>query len=245
MIIDAHAHVAYWEELGIAGSAENCIRLMDRYGIETSCISCSRALRGDFVRGNRETLAAIEQYPGRFLGYAVANPLYGDEAVAEIHTCIKDLGFIGCKFHVSHTLIPYAEVRYDPLFDAVRELDVPVLCHTFDGCEGLAACAARHPDVTLIAGHMGGYRWDEGCIAGARHPNIYLELCCSCSERGIVEGAVAAVGADRVLFGTDLGLLDPATTLLKVYDADISETDRRKILGGNMARLLKLEEAME
>jgi len=244
MIIDAHAHVAYWEDLGISGSAENCVRLMDRYGIEMCCISCSRSLRGDFIRGNRETLAAMEQFPGRFMGYAVANPLYGDEAIAEIGTCINDLGFIGCKFHVSHNLIPYADVRYDALFDKVRELDVPVLCHTFDGCAGLAACAKRHPDVTLIAGHMGGYRWDEGCVVGAEHPNIYLELCCSCSERGIVEGAVAAVGADRVLFGTDLGLLDPAATMLKVYDADISEADKKKILGGNIARILGIEDVI-
>jgi predicted TIM-barrel fold metal-dependent hydrolase len=45
------------------------------------------------------------------------------------------------------------------------------------------------------------------------------------------------VGPERVLFGTDLPLLDPCASLYKVYDADIDEDARELILGGNMSRL--------
>ena len=48
---------------------------------------------------------------------------------------------------------------------------------------------------------------------------------------------MAAVGAERVLFGTDMPLLDPCASLYKVYDAAIGDEARALILGGNMARL--------
>jgi hypothetical protein len=241
MIIDAHAHISRWEDNGYAGDAETCLRVMDRYDIEFACVSNSRSLREDFVRGNRVVAEALERWPDRFRGYALAHPLHLETSLEDIRTCVEDLGFIGCKFHISHTIIPYADPRYDPLFDLVRELDVPVLFHSFDGNAGVAAAADRHPDITMIAGHMGGYRWDEGALTAVSRPNVYLELCCSCPERGIVEMAVECVGADRVLFGTDLPMLSPATTLGKVIDADLSDDVKHRILRGNMARILGME----
>lgn len=241
MIIDAHAHISRWEDLGYPGDAESCLRAMDRYGIDVACVSNSRSLRGDFVRGNRVVAEALERWPDRFRGYAVAHPLHLDLSLREIRTCITDLGFSGCKFHVSHTMIEYADPRYDPLFDLVRELEVPVLFHCFDGGEGVARAAERHPDVTMIAGHMGGYRWDEGALMAVSRPNVYLELCCSCAERGIVEMAVECAGPDRVLFGTDLPMLSPATTLYKVYEAELDDEVKQKILCGNAARILGME----
>ncbi|MGI5817849.1 MAG: amidohydrolase family protein [Armatimonadota bacterium] len=243
MIIDAHAHISRWEDLGYPGDAETCLRAMDRYEIDVACVSNSRSLRGDFVRGNRVVAEALRRWPDRFRGWAVAHPLHRDLSLREIRACITELGFIGCKFHISHTAIAYADPRYDPLFDLVRELQVPVLFHAFDGGAGVAEAADRHPDVTMIAGHMGGYRWDEGALTAVSRPNIYLELCCSCPERGIVEMAVECAGEDRVLFGTDLPMLSPATTLGKVHDADLTDDVKRKILAGNMARLLGMEAA--
>jgi predicted TIM-barrel fold metal-dependent hydrolase len=211
---------------------------MDRYGIDIACVSNSRALREDFVRGNRVVADALKQWPDRFRGYVAAHPLHAQKSVQEIETCITELGFSGCKFHISHTAIAYADRRYDPLFEKIRELDVPVLFHSFDGGAGVARAADRHPDIAMIAGHMGGYRWDEGALMAVDRPNVYLELCCSCAERGIVEMAVKCAGPDRVLYGSDLPMLSPATTLYKVYDADLSDEVKEKILWGNMARIL-------
>ena len=46
-ILDAHAHItSSWEELGIVRDVADSIRLMDRYEIEISFSSDSRALRG-------------------------------------------------------------------------------------------------------------------------------------------------------------------------------------------------------
>jgi predicted TIM-barrel fold metal-dependent hydrolase len=236
-IIDAHAHVtSAWEELGISRDLDDTIRLMDRYAIEVAFSSDSRSLRGDYRAGNDKLLDAMRRYRGRICGYAVANPWDGQAALDEIERCL-DAGMHGIKLHISHTKLDYDHPRVLPFFALAVERGVPVLVHCFDGGRSIDRVAAQVPEATIIMGHMGGYAWPEAVAVAARHPNLYLEICCSCSEIGIVESAVDAVGAERVLFGTDLPLLDPCSSLYKVYDADISERDKATILGGNMIRL--------
>ena len=236
-IIDAHAHVsAAWEELGIVPQVEDAIRLMDRYGIEACYSSDSRSLRSDYRRGNDGLLEAMRRYPGRIYGYATANPWDGDAAVDEVVRCL-DAGMHGIKLHVSHTRVDYDHPLALPFFALAAERGVPVLIHCFDGGRSIDRVADRVPGAAIIMGHMGGYDWPHGIAVARRHPNLYLEICCSCAEIGIIERAVAAVGAERVLFGTDLPLLDPCSSLYKVYDAEIDEGERALILGGNMARL--------
>jgi len=236
-IIDAHAHISSaWEELGIVWSVEESIALMDHYGIEISFSSDSRSLRGDYRAGNQRLLDAMRRYPGRVCGYAVGNPWDGTAAVQEVTRCL-DAGMAGIKLHVSHNLLDYDHPRVQPFFSLAAERQAPVLVHCFDGAQSIDRIADQFPTVAIILGHMGGYAWPEAIDVATRHPNLYLEICCSCSEIGIVESAVAAVGAERVLFGTDMPLLDPCSSLYKVYDADIDDKARAQILGGNIARL--------
>ena len=51
---------------------------------------------------------------------------------------------------------------------------------------------------------------------------------------------MAEGGEDRVLFGSDMPLLDGAQQIAKIVQAGISAEDKRKILGLNAKRLLKL-----
>ena len=47
-------------------------------------------------------------------------------------------------------------------------------------------------------------------------------------------------GADRVLFGSDITLMDPRPQLGKIVTADISEEAKQLVCGGNAARLLRI-----
>ena len=70
--------------------------------------------------------------------------------------------------------------------------------------------------------------------------NIYLEICGSNLTRFEIEWMIAEVGADRVIFGTDMPWIDPRFTLGKVAYANLSDEQRRLVLGENMARLLRM-----
>jgi len=49
---------------------------------------------------------------------------------------------------------------------------------------------------------------------------------------------VNEAGADRVLFGSDMPLMDPRSQIGKIITARISDEAKQKILGGNASRLL-------
>ncbi|MBI3948287.1 MAG: amidohydrolase [Armatimonadetes bacterium] len=243
LIIDAHAHICLgWEELGIPGHAERALELMDRHGIGIACVSNSRALRHDYVRGNDLVADALRRWPDRFRGYAAVNPLRPEEAIAEVRRRLDEPGFIGMKLHVSHHQIAYDDPRHLTLLERAAEWQIPVLLHVFGDTASLGRAADEVPEAVLIAGHMGGYRWDQVLDVAARHPNIHLETCGSCTEAGRLEAAVATVGAERVLFGTDLPLLDPSSWLAIIQEeAALTDKQREAILGRNMARLAALE----
>ena len=75
----------------------------------------------------------------------------------------------------------------------------------------------------------------------APYANILADTSGSEPEAGIVEYAVQALGAERIVFGSDAPGRDFSVQLGKVIGADITGEERALILGGNMARVLKLE----
>mgnify|MGYP002031553846 CR=1 FL=1 len=54
----------------------------------------------------------------------------------------------------------------------------------------------------------------------------------------LIEGA----GEDRVLFGSDMPLMDARGMVGRIVTADISEEAKRKVLGLNAIKLLGLED---
>jgi predicted TIM-barrel fold metal-dependent hydrolase len=240
-VIDAHAHIgAVWQDEHVYATVEESIHLMDLCGIDKACTSLSRALRFDFREGNRITLDAMRRYQDRIIGFCVADPRRPRESIEELEQRLGADGFRGIKIHISHSGVPYDHDSYDVIYEQARRHRVPVLAHTFSHAEvtGLLDAARRFSDVPFIVGHSGGYRWADTMGAIAAVPNAYFDLCCSCLDAGRVEAFVAAGGAERVLFGTDLPFLHPACDLSQGVDAQIAESDKALILGGNMARIL-------
>ena len=67
---------------------------------------------------------------------------------------------------------------------------------------------------------------------------MYLETCSTFREPGVVERLVTEAGADRVVFGSDVPLMDPRSQLGKIITAGISDDAKRLVLGENAKRLL-------
>ena len=55
-----------------------------------------------------------------------------------------------------------------------------------------------------------------------------------------ITNAVNAIGGDRVIFGSDAPINNPTHEIKKIQVAKISDEDKRKILGENIARILGL-----
>lgn len=240
-VIDAHAHLGVqWMMADVYVTVADAIAMMDRCGIEKVCSSASAYLKFDFREGNRVTLAVVREYSDRVLGFVIADPRRARESAEELDRYLNDEGFVGAKLHVSHTTVPYDDPRYDPIYERIAESGVPVLAHTFSAVavRTFLASARRFPEVPFIVGHSGGYDWPLILQDVAAVPNAYFDVCCSCPDAGRVEAFVAAGGAERVLFGTDLPFLAAANDLSQVVHAQLSKAEKALILGGNITRIL-------
>ena len=75
--------------------------------------------------------------------------------------------------------------------------------------------------------------------AAKKRENVFLETCCSTVIYGVMEMLVNKIGADRILFGSDMPFVNANAQIGKILHAKISDDDKRKILGLNMAKILK------
>jgi uncharacterized protein len=249
-IWDGHGHLT-----GVAGATPaerlgTLVKYADRMGIARLCVCMGmnfaydpspERLRAD----NDEVLEALRAWPQRAFGFVYVSPKHPQVSLAEIDRCVRDGPMVGVKLWVAeHCNLP----SLDPIIARAAELKVPVLQHTWIKTTGnlpgestpfeLVELAKRHPQATLICGHSGG-NWELGLRAIRPCRNVYTDLSGGDPTAGFVEMAVAELGAERLIYGSDFGGRSYASQLAKVLDADISESAKRLILAGNLKRILQ------
>ncbi len=237
-IIDVHCHIGIDQRFLLSASEEEVLDAMNRYGIAKAFISAISSLLYDFKAGNRHVGRVVSRHPDRFVGLAIINPLYGEEALEEFRFCIEKLGLRGLKLHPEYSGVEASHPIVEPLLEEARRLRVPVMIHSYDGGVDACAVAEKFEDLVIVMYHMGGLMWREGVERACRHHNVYLEISSSVVDAGMIEYAVEKVGADRVLFGSDMPYQDPAVSLGKVLGAEISEEEMELILFKNAQRVL-------
>lgn len=95
IIIDAHVHLGHGREKNL--SADDLLAQMHQYGVDRAviCPVDEEIILYNRV-GNERILAAVQAHPDRFVGFAVANPWYGQAAVEELRRAIGE-GLRGLK----------------------------------------------------------------------------------------------------------------------------------------------------
>ena len=108
---------------------------------------------------------------------------------------------------------------------------------TFDAADREAAKEAQEL-VSFILGHAGAVAREHYVRLGHQYPNVYLELCFSACPRGLVEYFVGEGLAHKMLWGSDCIFMSMEQQIGRVIFAQISEGDKRLILGETAARVL-------
>lgn len=248
MIIDAHVHSGGWGGY----STEAVLKFADRAGFDKIFATDFFALHYDMPEGNRRLAADMKKFPDRIIGYAsISSARFGKQAVDEVRRCYEEYGFRGVK--IVHQVVGLGsyqllttlnEPAMYPIVAAAADLGMVILAHsTPEECAGLLDAV---PNAKILMAHSGGCPTALGdwfrAIEVARHyPNLYLDTASSQIDMGYVEAMVAGVGAERVIFGTDLPLIDPFFGLAKVTGSDLSEEEKELVLGENILRLVGIE----
>ena len=243
-VIDLHAHLFDCYECNmLVDTPEKQVEKMDRSGVALALFCSHDCLYGGYpyFAADRDV---VNRYPDRFRMYLCVYSPDCDPA--------RDLAFAeanrgqvaGLKFHGDTYSVPISDPRHDAYFDYADSRKLPVLFHTwhgspYDGAEEARKVLEKHHDFAFIAGHSFRGSFTDGIELAKEYPNLYLELTAVLSQRGMLEGFVAAGLEDRIVFGVDAPWFSYDFGIGAILSADITDEVRRKILYKNALALLQ------
>jgi hypothetical protein len=256
-IIDIHAHP---RGLGDAGPLDTAfiddeIAYSRRLGV-THMVSLGEVLfrRTGYsaveIRWLNDRNAELAEYgDGFFLPFCFVDPTLGREFVRdEVARCHEQLGFVGVKLEVACNV---AHPATAPVFEVAAERGLPVMVHATDTStignrdwqsdpSDVRTAVSPYPEATVIVAHLTalGVR---GVWELADLPNVHIDTSGMQPDAGIVEYAVNALGADRVVFGSDMFGRDLPTQIGQVLGANLPESAKKKLFRENALRLLPIE----
>ncbi|MBX3010071.1 MAG: amidohydrolase family protein [Caldilineaceae bacterium] len=196
---------------------------------------------------NRHAAHIVERYPDLAYSFCYLNPAHDPAFIREeLDRCIGDYGMKGIKLWIA---VNARDARLAAVMEGARRHQVPVLHHAWYKATGyvynestpadLRDLALRFPDVPIIMAHLNGCGV-RGILDIQDLPNVAIDTSGSQPDAGFLEFAVAHLGPERILFGSDAPLRDYPAQLAKVTGANIDEAARQQILAGNAARLIQL-----
>jgi len=233
---DCHGHLggrmAHYHVPG--GDLDSTVVEMERLGVDVCCVFSIAGVLSDESFGNDIVADAVRRYPDRFVGFALLNPHRGrDGMLAELERCEK-LGLRGIKL-IAH---------YQGHSDEGDWLDVPcewahdrgwiILNHHWGSPAQVERLVSGYPSACFITGHATAAYADTM----RRHPNLFVCSCPLLAPRDC-EDLVRVIGADRLLFGSDLQDLPIAWGLGPILFSYLREGDKDLILGDNLRGILK------
>ena len=192
--------------------------------------------------------------------FGSVDPRQGQQAVDRAKYLVEDLGVKGFKFHPSLQGFDPSDEQYYPLYQALQALKVPALFHTGQNGMGaglpggygiklaysnpllLDAVAADFPELQVIFAHPSVPWQDEANSIATHKSNVWIDLS-GWSPKYFPESLVKAAGRqlqDRVLFGTDYPLIEPAKWMSAFEQLPLPDEVRPKIMKENAIRLLGL-----
>jgi uncharacterized protein len=239
-------------------TADDLISEMEQSGVDSSvAFSFGWSDPGLIEECNSYVIDAVHRYRGQLYGMAVIQPKAGVRAVNELARCAS-AGLIGLGELMPHGQgYRLSDIHLlSPLIEVVKQHQLLVLSHCSEpvghcypgkgnvSVQDVVAFLTAFPDVHFIAAHWGG-----GLPFYALMPEIqrltahvwYDTAATIYLYRDTIFPTVAQmVGADRILFASDYGLLRQRRVIDHIEQSALSEEQRQLVLGKNAEQLLSL-----
>ncbi len=244
-------------------TVEDLIAEMDRAGVDVS-FTCSFGWRdgGLIEETNNYVLDAMRRYPTRLRGMAGIQPTLEERAVYELERCAQ-AGMIGLGELMPHGQgyrLSDADLLA-PLMEVVRRHSLLVLSHCSEpvghiypgkgdvSLADIVSFLAAFPDVLFIAAHWGGGLPFYSLMPEIQRvtANVWYDTAATpyLYRDTIFPIAAQLVGAERILFASDYGLLSQQRVIAHIKQAGMDAETIAKVLGENAQTLLRLREAKQ
>ncbi len=251
--IDVHTHPILRQDGRGQAEARRLIARAKAHGIEHivvlgDVLAFGRSPTEAQVRlTNNETAWLMAAYPGYVTGFCYLNPTLGERVVRrEVERCVAR-GFRGIKLEIANNA---RDACMRPVMEAAERHGLVVLQHAWSMTkirersfhtdpEDVAMLAQNFPSVRIIMAHLTGCGV-RGVLAVKACANVVVDTSGAAPEAGIIEYAVEQLGAERVLYGSDVPIRDFAVALARITGSCLDAVTQRKILYENARRLLRL-----
>lgn len=118
------------------------------------------------------------------------------------------------------------------------DYNMPILFHAFYKAHDqllyetrgnhIANIARRYPELKIIMAHLGGSAYHA--IPTIRNiPNVWVDMCSSIYRGDELQYTIEQIGADRIMFGTDVPSVNPIVNRGKVEELDLTQEEKDKI----------------
>jgi predicted TIM-barrel fold metal-dependent hydrolase len=257
MVIDFHTHI-YPEKIAAkavasigafytipvqcTGTPEDLLERARRGGIDRAVVFSAAGVPEQVLSINNYITSVCKAHP-EFIGFGalhrdMQNP--GDEIER-----IIALGLRGVKFHPD---MQKFNIDDDKMMDiyGILEGRLPVIFHTgdyrysFSHPARLAKVLDAFPKLVVIAAHFGGWSVFDLALEYLHHRFCYLDVSSSIPFLGSrrAEELIRIYGPERILFGSDYPMWDPAVELEQLQRLKLPEADKERILYKNALELL-------
>jgi predicted TIM-barrel fold metal-dependent hydrolase len=207
---------------------------MNRLGVRKTCVFGFSGIASDERPGNDYVAQAVRRYPDRFVGFTMLNPHRGEaEMLAELQRGAA-MGLRGIKLIPHYQGYPPEGPLIDVACKWAHERKQIILDHHWGSVEQVERLVSTYPYACFFTGHSTGDYAD----VMRKHPNLYVCSCPLHTPRAC-ENMVQQIGADRLLFGSDLQDLPIAWGLGPILFARLPVESKRLILGGNLEKILQ------
>lgn len=257
MTIDVNASLGHFAFRRLRhNTAAGLLALMDRAGIDRAVVASASAITyRNAQAGNEEVAAEVKAHRDRLVPVAVLNPAYAGWR-DDLKACREEFGMRAVRLFPNwHNYRP-TDPRCLDLVRAATEYGmwVAVSVRVEDPrqrswladvpdvrLDDLAALAKACPEARFVFLNGLGFAASSlGRKGGGLPANYSIEIsrltALLANELGQL---LAALGADRLIFGTGMPFQYPDPTLLKLRVLEASDADKQKIRSGNAARLLE------
>jgi predicted TIM-barrel fold metal-dependent hydrolase len=266
-VIDCHHHVGSLEAQGFSFSEaasgadpaavelERRLAAMDRSGVDQAILIPGHGyLRPDGVADSRRINDGVAAYrdrlPDRFpAALGIAEPLHGAAGIAELRRMRDELGLAGLSVHTRFQGVQTDSPLVIALVGAAAELGLVPFLHAVEGVPDEAIWRVRQvartvPDTTIVVlDAFGGAEHARQAVPIAEEtPNLVFDTSLA-HHYLFVEAMIEAVGADRVVFGTDYYSMmtrQPSVVLEELVAGPLPDDQKAAILAGNLRRILAL-----
>jgi len=183
-----------------------------------------------------------------FLGFGTVHP---DLSAEDNLASLRASGVRGVKLHTLFQGFALNDPRMYELYEAFGS-EIAVIAHVGSG--GDAAANRRgtpamirdivrtFPNLRLVCCHFGGYHQLDEAEAELLGLDVYLETSWPPGLAEIAPSRVKEIiskhGSDRIVFGSDWPMADPAAEIAAIRGLGVSDDAVEDILGRNFLRLL-------